>query len=90
MFLCPLWGWLVWEAQQSVPRRIVATTAMVLMNVPQGIFHTDGFLSYDIMLPEPWNSGQLWGGMMTTGIAIWRLSAASSGEPAAAEVAARV
>jgi Glycosyltransferase family 87 len=79
IFLCPLWGWLVWEAQQSMRHRAIVITAMALMNFPQGIFEVEGFLQYDIALPEPWNSGQLWGIMMTAGVAMWRLSATSTG-----------
>jgi hypothetical protein len=54
---------------------------MGLMSFPQGIFHVEGFLQYGIALPELWNSGQLWGIMMTTSIAMWRLSATPTGSP---------
>jgi Glycosyltransferase family 87 len=74
--LCPFWGWLMWEAQPSMVRRLVVIAAMGLMNVPQVMFDIEDFLQADLRLPEPWQASQLWGMMLTLGLATWRLAQA--------------
>lgn len=61
IFLCPLWGWLLFEAREALAPRIAAFTSMALMSFPAGLFHVKGFARYNVTLPEPFNSTQLMG-----------------------------
>ncbi|MGE5611168.1 MAG: glycosyltransferase family 87 protein [Bacillota bacterium] len=74
IFLCPLWGWMLWEARQDGWQRFGFIAAWVLMNLPISIIGVKGFMTHRITLPEPLNSIQLWGVLLTMFLAMWRLS----------------
>jgi hypothetical protein len=61
VFLCPIWGWVLWEATQPGWRRICAIASLALMYFPAGIIQVPGFATYRVTLSEPWNSSQLFG-----------------------------
>lgn len=73
IFLCPMWGWLVWEGRHSGIRRVLAYSSLALMYFPAGIFQVRGIAAFPLYLPEPWNSFQLAGVMLFFGLAFWRL-----------------
>jgi hypothetical protein len=73
IFLCPLWGWLLWEARAPGARRVLAWISLALMYFPAGIIQVNGIANYPIFFPEPFNSSQLIGVMIFMGIAFWRL-----------------
>jgi hypothetical protein len=73
IFLCPLWGWLIWEAQQGGVRKVVAITSLVLMTIPAGIFQVPGFFVTRFRASEPFNSWQLYGVFLTFLLALSRL-----------------
>ena len=79
LFLAPFWGWLLWEAQGSIPRRIVVTASWALMYFPAGIIQVPGWFRYPIVLDEPYNSTQLIGVVLCFLLGFWRLSAGGSG-----------
>jgi alpha-1,2-mannosyltransferase len=73
LFLCPAWGWVLWEAMQPGWRRICAVTSLVLMYFPAGIIQVQGIAAYPIILPEPWNSTQLIGFMLLFALSFSRI-----------------
>ncbi len=73
IFLCPAWGWLLWEALQSGWRRVCAITSLALMYFPAGIIQVRGFATYPITLPEPLNSSQLLGFILLFGLSFSRI-----------------
>ena len=73
IFLCPVWGWLLWEVSQPGWRRVAALASLTLMCLPSGIFHVKGFASYRFSLPEPLNSSQLIGVILVLVLAYGRL-----------------
>jgi hypothetical protein len=73
VFLCPVWGWLIWEAIQPGWRRFLAIVSLALMYFPAGIFQVPGFATYSIELPEPLNSFQLIGFMLLFGLSFSRI-----------------
>jgi alpha-1,2-mannosyltransferase len=83
IWLAPFWGWMLWEAQRSAPRAVVAILALGLMYVPLSIFTNPGFFRADLRVPEPWNSSQLAGVLLTMGLGAARLM---QGRTRAAEV----
>lgn len=74
IFLCPVWGWLLWEARDPGLRGGVAIGSLALMYFPAGILQVRGFLTYQLTFPEPFNSWQLWGVSLLFGLAAWRLT----------------
>ena len=79
IFLCPWWGWFVWEGRRSAARAVVAVVAVLLMYVPLSILTNPGFLQMKHALPEPWNSSQLAGVLLTLALAAWRLARPDGG-----------
>lgn len=73
VFLCPVWGWILWEARKPGLNRIVAVSSLLLMYFPAGIFQVKGFLRLGIAIPEPYNSTQLAGTMLLLALASRRL-----------------
>lgn len=66
IYFTPLWGWLLWEASESLLRRITVTLAIVLAWVP-----LPAALWFN--WPEPFGSYMLWSGCLMLGLAIARL-----------------
>ena len=64
-YLCPMWGWMIWEAGRSVIRWMWIIAAIGLMYVP---------MTYLLDLNEPFNSHILFGTVLTLGFAVWRLA----------------
>jgi hypothetical protein len=73
IFLCPVWGWMLWEAMQPGWRRITAIASLALMYFPAGILQVPGFAAYAVQLPEPVNSWQLIGFMLLFGLSFSRV-----------------
>lgn len=73
IFLCPIWGWVLWEAMHPGWRRVTAITSLALMYFPAGIIQVQGFATYAIQLPEPLNSSQLIGFMLLFGLSFSRV-----------------
>lgn len=74
IFLCPVWGWVLWEARKPGVKRALAVTSLLLMYFPAGIFQVKGVLRLGIAIPEPYNSSQLAGTMLLLALAFWRLA----------------
>jgi hypothetical protein len=75
VFLCPLWGWLGWEATQG-RRRLILTVAIIACIY--GPWHMLGS-----EWSEPLNSHMLWGTMLVLVLAAWRLWHPASGSSTA-------
>jgi hypothetical protein len=74
VMLCPIWGWLIWEAVHEAGwKRGCAIASLALMYFPAGILQVPGFASYPIEIPEPFNSTQLLGFMLLFGLSFSRL-----------------
>lgn len=73
IFLCPIWGWLLWEAREAGLRRQLAIGSLALMYFPAGIFQVGGFAKIPLFLPEPFNSFQLIGVLLLLTLGFWRL-----------------
>lgn len=73
IFLVPSFGWLAWEARRSWPGRVFAPLAVLLMCAPLSIFTNPGFFQKPWVVPEPWNSSQLAGVLLTMLIGFVRL-----------------
>jgi hypothetical protein len=73
IWLAPFWGWMLWEGHRSAPRAVAAIVGLGLMYVPLSIFTNPGFFRSDLRLPDPWNSGQLAGVLLTMGLGAARL-----------------
>ncbi len=78
IFLCPVWGWLLWEARVSGVRRVLAILALALMYVPAGIFQVAGFWVSRVRVPEPYNSWQLAGVLLVFILGVWRFMSRDS------------
>jgi hypothetical protein len=74
IWLAPFWGWMAWEGRGSVGRRVVVIASILLCAIPLTIFTNPGFLQMDVRLPEPWNSSQLLGVLLTLALAVARLA----------------
>jgi len=85
IFLCPVWGWVLWEARRPGVNRALALTSLALMYVPAGIFPVSGFFTRLVIIPEPFNSWQLFGVMGLLALAFRRfaitVTSASSSHP---------
>lgn len=66
LFMCPFWGWLVWEARQSKWRMVVVGLAIAVVAGPWRLVRE---------IPEPFNSRMLWAVMGMMGVAVARLVA---------------
>ena len=64
VYLCPLWGWLLWEARQSRGMAIGAILAVALTYIP--------FTAW-LNLGEPYNTHILPSALCMFGLAAWRL-----------------
>jgi hypothetical protein len=73
IFFCPIWGWLIWEAREPGYRRVLALSSLALMYLPAGIIQVGGIATFPIVLPEPFNSSQLFGVILLFFLASWRL-----------------
>ena len=73
MYLCPLWGWLAWEARLSMSRLILVIAAVAMVWVPLPAIP-------GVRLPEPINSHILASTVIILGLAVARLAGASDGE----------
>jgi hypothetical protein len=78
VFLCPLWGWVLWEALQPGWRRICAIASLALMYFPAGIIQVQGIAAYPLQLPEPFNSSQLAGFILLFGLSFSRIYSAEA------------
>ena len=67
-YLCPFWGWLVWESSQGPARRIAAWATIAAQWVPLPANHW-------LRVPEPINSYMLWGSLLMCALAAARLMA---------------
>ncbi len=88
IFLCPVWGWLLWESREPGLARLTAVAALALMYLPAGIIQVGGVATYPVVFPEPFNSSQLLGVALVFALAARRLlrrppgfDAGASGEP---------
>ncbi len=68
VYLCPLWGYLAWEAGQSWRRFALVFVAVALTYVP---------LTAWLDMPEPWNTHILPSALLMMGLGAWRLSCAA-------------
>ena len=74
-YLCPFWGWLIWEASQGPWRRIAGLAAVAAQWVPLPV-------NPWVSVPEPINSYMLWGLVVMCAMAVARLaSRPSNSEP---------
>lgn len=76
IFLCPVWGWVLWEARTPGVNRVLALASLALMYVPAGIFPVSGFFTHMVIIPEPFNSWQLFGVMGLLALAFRRFATA--------------
>ncbi len=73
IFLCPVWGWLLWEGMALSRWRYVSFLSLGLMYFPAGIFQVEGFVKLPIRVLEPFNSFQLVGVILVWVLANRRL-----------------
>ena len=69
VYLCPLWGWLLWEARQSRGMAIGTLVAVALTYIP--------FTAW-LDLREPYNTHILPSAMLMFGMAVWKLAGGST------------
>ena len=69
VYLCPLWGWLLWEARRSWGMAIGAIVAVGLTYIP--------FTAW-LDLREPYNTHILPSAMLMFGLAMWKLAEGST------------
>jgi hypothetical protein len=67
VYLCPLWGWLAWEARLSAWRMIMVVAAIALAWVPVPAIQS-------VRLPEPVNSHILASTLIILGLSIAQLA----------------
>jgi alpha-1,2-mannosyltransferase len=67
IYLCPLWGWLIWEASQGPWKRIAAWAAVAALWSP---LPDNQWLK----IPEPVNSYMLWALLVTCALAVARIN----------------
>ena len=68
-YLCPFWGWLLWEAGTSARRRVMAWFAISLSWLPWAVLP-------NLVLPEPLTSHMLVSLLLILTLALARLAAA--------------
>jgi hypothetical protein len=73
-YLCPFWGWLLWEAGISARRRVAAWLAIGLSWLPWAVLP-------NLILPEPLTSHMLMSLLLILALAIRRLVAAPHAAP---------
>jgi hypothetical protein len=66
IYFAPLWGWMLWEATLSLPKRIVMIAAIAMAWLPLPAFPS-------FRPPEPIASYMLWSAVLMTGLALHRL-----------------
>src|SRR5262249_10885857 len=86
VFLCPVWGWLVWEGRTPGLRRVAAMSALILSFFPAGIIQVSGIATYPVVFPEPFNSTQLMASILVFTLALSRLTPSRLRNPASLEV----
>ncbi len=64
IFLCPVWGWILWEGFHHREVRALCAVSLLLMYFPAGIIQVPGIATWPVKFPEPWNSWQLFGVML--------------------------
>lgn len=69
LYLCPFWGWLIWEGMASRGRMVAAVAAVGMNWFPLPVLRS-------VHVPEPMNSYMLWGLIIMWVLAIGRLSKA--------------
>ena len=74
VYLCPLWGWLAWEARLSIARMVFVAAAIAMAWVPVPAIQS-------IRLPEPINSHILASTLIVLGLAIVRLAGTQAPAP---------
>jgi hypothetical protein len=80
IFLAPLAGWMLWEADQSRARFWTVMVAGLFLNLPFSILHVQGFSQHPTWIfPEPLNSTQLIAAAMVFVLALRRVRPAEPG-----------
>jgi hypothetical protein len=74
MYLCPLWGWMLWEGWRSKAKLPLAILGIAAMYVPW---------TYLLDLKEPANSHILFGTLALLALGIWSLAETKKESPAA-------
>ena len=74
MYLCPFWGWLLWEGTRSRGRMIASVIAIALHWFPLPTLRW-------LTLREPLNSYMLMGSVLMLAIAVLRLGESGSERP---------
>jgi hypothetical protein len=75
LYLCPFWGWLLWEAKQSRVRLALVLVAVMLTIVPTPMLAPAVTpRNWDLTLPEPYNTHMLLAAILMLALAIWRLT----------------
>jgi hypothetical protein len=75
LYLCPFWGWLLWEARQSRVRLTLVLAAVSLTIVPTPILAPAITpKNWDLSLPEPYNTHMLLAAILMLLLAVWRLT----------------
>jgi hypothetical protein len=64
VYLCPLWGWLIWEGRRCPGRAVVGWLAIALTYVP--------FTAW-MDLTEPYNTHILPSAVLMCGLGVWKL-----------------
>src|SRR5207302_8410287 len=72
VYLCPLWGWLLWEGARSKVTLLLGIAAIALTYVP---------VTYLYDLREPFNTHMLPAMMLIFAVAVWRLAQREVHEP---------
>jgi hypothetical protein len=68
VYLVPFWGWLFWEARQSLAKKAAVAAIMATSWVPWSAI-------VRLKLHEPLNSAMLWGTCLVLILAIARMTA---------------
>jgi hypothetical protein len=64
VYLCPFWGWMLWEGARSKGKLVLAVLGIALMYIPW---------TYLRDWPEPYNTHMLPGVMAIVAMATWTL-----------------
>jgi hypothetical protein len=64
VYLCPIWAWLIWEAQRSWLRGVLGAAAIASMYVP---------FTFLFDFKEPLNTHMLPGAIVMLALGVWRL-----------------
>lgn len=72
VYLCPLWGWLVWEARRCWGTAVLAVIAIALTYVPWTAW---------MDLREPWNTHILPSAVIMFGVGVWKMVGSGQRSP---------